>query len=903
MGRQVRESKFTAIYVGLILAALIWGVSATNFVFGPSNFQAYDILTRISGSTSPYRSTCLLVGADYLEADAGDNVWLEALNRLNAMGARQIVFIFMPSGVSPEFYKRAEQIEGVYFGRQRVRSEAIQEKLAFESVPAQARSKSLKIGLQDIPPGSFGIHRFMQTYWEFSGQRHDHVILKAAQDITTLKGTVGQFILVNFMQGATGIPSVDLKSLLSGDVINEMVRDKTILVGFKVPPYFSDLKTPLTPGRPGMSPSQFYAYAFDTLVANKDIKWVGTWGTLALLVLAIFVSFVAYQLLNPLASLAFAAIMAAVTVMASWLLLKFLMIWIPLSEVMTAGFFSLLAAEVIRGRYEYLEEFRMLLEKSGRSQSGLIPESFFRSDEHWMQITNMVDQTLNIKRSIFLEKIEGQNRVKEIVSLNTSLADIEERRRDFSRDPYATALTQRRPIKVSQFFSSAPEDEDQFMAPLTFSGMVQGFWAFTIQRNPDTKESVLLEAAEKFALHIGEMLYRRKTWQEIENMRRRPLTQFLSFSAGRRQSKQLADLIDLQDLRLSLLESTFDSLRSPALLADIFGRVLLINNPMSELGKYVKIDPYQMTALDIVARFSTRDPNEIRMSLTRVILYEEVVEFPVTISVDTLDRFYVLSVKSISSIDKGLLVESGLPFSLYGLLVQLRDVSDPVDLMSIKERFIEQGMSHISKRLDSLIIVCSKIDHPLEITGDRNQILDDLVNRKAALEASLEELQSFIGFNTSAESIKYLPTDVQRLFDMARFSLTNKAEEKHLTFQIEESAASSLVFAPPKELGEIFSIILSILIGDAIEGTTLSIKISEDDARMSYSLWNSGYGMREEDLNAYFEQGFQDSPMEYDRLRFLKTVLEESHGALEYQSKIGDGISFTISLTKSIISP
>jgi signal transduction histidine kinase len=377
----------------------------------------------------------------------------------------------------------------------------------------------------------------------------------------------------------------------------------------------------------------------------------------------------------------------------------------------------------------------------------------------------------------------------------------------------------------------------------------------------------------------------------------------LSFRAGHLQSAQLADLIDLQDLRLSLLESTFDSLRSPALLADIFGRVLLINNPMSELGKYAKIDPYQMTVLDIVAGFSSRDPNEIRTSLARVILYEEVVEFPVTISVDTLDRFYVLSVKSIRSIDKGLLVESGLPFSLYGLLVQLRDVSDPVDLINIREQFIEQGMSHIRKRLDSLIIVCSKIDHSIEITGDRNQILDDLVNRKAALEASLEELQSFMGFNTSDESIKYLPTDVQRLFDMARFSRANEAEEKNLTFQIEESAASSLVLAPPKELGEIFSIILSILIGDAIEGTTVSIKISEDDARMSYSLWNTGYGMRDEDLKAYFEQSFQDSPMEYDRLRFLKTVLEESHGTLEYQSKIGDGISFTISLTKSIISP
>ena len=63
----------------------------------------------------------------------------------------------------------------------------------------------------------------MQTYWEFSGHKHFHVILKAAQDITASKGIEDQFVLVNFMHGATGIPSVDLKSLLSGDVINEMV--------------------------------------------------------------------------------------------------------------------------------------------------------------------------------------------------------------------------------------------------------------------------------------------------------------------------------------------------------------------------------------------------------------------------------------------------------------------------------------------------------------------------------------------------------------------------------------------------------------------------------------------------------------------------------------------------------
>jgi signal transduction histidine kinase len=898
----MREYKFAAIYVGLVIVILVWGTSISGFVFNELDFGAYDFFTRLNGTSVPFRSDCLLLGADYSDAVADDNVWLAALDRLEAMGAGQIVFTFMPSGVSPEFYKRAEQINGVYFGRQRVKSGSIQEKLAFEPIPVQARSESLKIGLQEIPPGSFGIRRFMQTYWEFSGQKHNHVILEAAQDRIGSRRGVDQFILVNFMGGAVGIPSVDLKTLLSGDVITEMVAGKTVLVGFQVPPYFPDLRTPLTPGRPGMSPLQFYAYAFETLVSNKYIKCAGTWTTLALVILAVIISIIAYQMLTPLKSVVFAMIMAAISVTASWLLLRFFLIWIPLVEISTAGVLSLIAAIAIRARYQYLDGLKMLLGKSGRSQSRYIPERFFRSDEHWMQIANMVNQTLRLKRSIFFEKIEGQRRVKVIVSLNTSLSDIGERRRDFSRNPYATAITQRGPIKVNRFFKSASEDEDQFIAPLTFSGLVLGIWAFTIERNANSEDSVALEAAEKFALQIGELLYRRRAWLEEETMRRYPLRQFLSLRAGQRQSEQLADFIDMQELRLSLLESTFDSLRSPALLADIFGRVLLVNEPMSALGKFVKTDLYQMTALDVVASFSERDPNEIRTSLSKVILSNKVVEFPVSISMDRLDMFYNLSVRSVRSHDKGLFMESGLPFSLHGLLIQMRDVSDPVDLMSVKERLIEQGMPHIRKRVDALVNACTLIGDPAEITGDRNQILANLVNRKTALEASLDELQSFIGVQGSAESIKYFPIDAGTLVDRARFSLRNEAEEKHLTFKIEGTETSWLVLAAPKELVEIFSIILSILIKDAAEGSILLIIISEDDGQVSFSFSNSGYGMRNQDLKAYIDQGLQDPSEDFDRLRFLKTRLEQWHGTLEYQSKIGHGIIFTITLIKSIIS-
>ena len=72
---------------------------------------------------------------------------------------------------------------------------------------------------------------------------------------------------------------------------------------------------------------------------------------------------------------------------------------------------------------------------------------------------------------------------------------------------------------------------------------------------------------------------------------------------------------------------------------------------------------------------------------------------------------------------------------------------------------------------------------------------------------------------------------------------------------------------------------------------------------MSYSLSNSGYGMRDEELKAYLDQGLSDSSGRIRQIAFLENSIKESHGTLEYQSKIGHGISFTINLTKSIISP
>ena len=56
----MREYKFAAIYVGLVIVILVWGTSISGFVFNELDFGAYDFFTRLNGTSVPFRSDCLL---------------------------------------------------------------------------------------------------------------------------------------------------------------------------------------------------------------------------------------------------------------------------------------------------------------------------------------------------------------------------------------------------------------------------------------------------------------------------------------------------------------------------------------------------------------------------------------------------------------------------------------------------------------------------------------------------------------------------------------------------------------------------------------------------------------------------------------------------------------------------
>ena len=149
---------------------------------------------------------------------------------------------------------------------------------------------------------------------------------------------------------------------------------------------------------------------------------------------------------------------------------------------------------------------RIVLQQMARLQEYILPPDFYELDEHWAQVISFIDQTLNLNRVIFLEKVKGDHRVREVQALRCSLQDIDERRRDYERVPYSDAIAEGGPVRLERrLFFKGPGDgsAEQYLVPLVFGGEVQGFWAFDVDPAVVRSSLRFLGKRERYVGQIG----------------------------------------------------------------------------------------------------------------------------------------------------------------------------------------------------------------------------------------------------------------------------------------------------------------------------------------------------------------------------------------------------------------
>lgn len=881
--------------LAIILCLFIWGLSITGFLDTPSSLT-YDLFARIAPQQTGGSEDILLVEAEYGSRYQGDETWVRLLETLDHKGARQVIFFFFPEAVTADFYQTASSLEYVYFGREISGhpDEDIDSDL-LQPLPRQAAGYPLQTGV--LPPSSvvYGIHRDYQPFVSIDGQPEPHVILLAARERNGEALNPPNPFRVDFIGRHRPLPKISLSRIFTEDIIQELIRDKTVLVGFAPPFPFKGYSTPITPDSSSMSPLEYHGLALQTLLNHTELSFPGPWEILACLVIVTAIALMMHQYFGSFVLHSMGVLLFILTPLAAWLLVVWTKNWFPVIEVLLVYtlFFLLISAR--DGLFRNKLALRILLDQSLKRQEKIMPKSFFRSEDYWPLVINMIKQTLNIERTIFLEAVEGDHRVCEVIALNSSLEDIRERRRDYHRTPYKTAIEKNTAIPVDSFFTSLSGNEQSYLVPLNFFGQVQGFWAFTIDAEMEKQTPELLNLVNSLAREIGELLYRRKQWVVEGQWQNDPLRKLLNMEKYHEPYNEINRITAFLARRVSVLESVFNALETGTILYNPFGMVVQSNRKMTRLLKTLDINAYSMSALDFAVQLSGESPQKVRQLLGRVIVNHETKQLSIPGKRGN-GRNLILNVRPLIATDDTANGDDPHPIEMNGFFFEIVDVEEAVKEAPEREKLWLIGLKQLRKELESFAG-----DMRVTLTdrcGGKNQdqcrcLREDYENLMGSVKALDERIEKEL----LVGGTDVFPVDLLECLHKTLHQFQPDLEQRNIELALKTPDDLPPVLAAAEELVDLLQALLSLLVSDALDGSVVMVTVESKPENVCCLLSNTGVGMPPEAF-----QRFLTAPQAKDRIEFHKIhrsqqELKRWRASFSGSSNFGRGLSFRLTFT------
>lgn len=878
--------------ITVFLAALIglWGCSVAG-VFELPDGHLYSGLVRLDPAGKK-PAQVLLVETDRGQDDP--QIYAELSQRLQELGAAQVIFTALPQTGRGDFLRAMAEQPKVLIGRQ-FQGGAGGVEQSLESWP-EGEGAVARSGLVAKPSAAFGLYRRQRALFQVDGQS-----LPALERVAAVAAGIHPLptdpYWVDFSGGVNRLPLVAADRVLAEGLIAELVKGRHVLIGAGAGMLEPRFYTPARALEGGITLLQYQGFALDSLLRGAVVGAAGPLTKmLAVLVTAVLCLFL-YQNVSCRLSGGLTLLLLGGYLLLAWALLSFAGIWIPVTEMILThvALFPLLFTR--RAEVENLILQESLLGTSARLQERVFPPSIFQTQDYWAQVVAMVNQSLDLNRLIFLERIPGQHRLMEVKAMNCSLEDIQERRRDYLRTPYSTAINQKGPIKVDKdYLARTQSGEEVYLAPLTFAGEVLGFWAFGIDQSKRNRLPLFDEAVLAFAEEIGELLYQRQQWRARQQVEENSLASYLLLEGGPGAHRHLQTTLSLLDKRLTTLENIFEGLETATILYDLFGRVIQVNRTMSQLLQEAGLAPFGMTALDFVVAVTGRDVTEMRQLLERIVLEHSSATLQSSLPADR-ERSCLLKIRPLK-------VESGAsiaafgeshPFRLQGLLCELVDLTALDRLEEGRERLLRNLSIAMGSHLEGLNRSLKTWEGDGSGEGPAGLKADLEVQGAAAL-AVLDQIQTVLDDQGSVELGKHFPVAPTRVVEWALDKVERLAAEREISFRVDIPDPAPPVFVPQEELLEVLESILLYLVQDAAQGSEIVVGFALEGQAPGFSLTNQGFGLPDERFQEYlFGQDAVGSP-EFRRLRRALRLAQRWGSVIEGSSEVGRGTRITLRL-------
>jgi len=890
--------KYLFLIASIILSTVICLISFFGG-FEVANKLLYDQYVRSCDHARQSPSHVFLIEMNQKSRFQDNNSWHVLLQNIQKLNPRKIILMELPQDSSDLLNQLAQYDNTV------VATRVIETKdQSYDFSPSLDILQKLNINyaIKSIPHSFHGVNRYQTTHLTLNGITYQTIEYMLVEKDNINRQIQNDSYLIDFRGKENGLAKLDFQRAVAGELISQMITNKYVIIGSSRTIDKNSIKTTITPHQ-GMPESHFHAYALETLLGGNIITEVSAWIELILLFCLclfnlIFYQYISFRLITWI-SLPFTLFYIIIT----WLLLAYMNLWLPLIEILAANFISIYLVYRKRSLQQEDANQKLVIDASVKLRERYIPESFFESSEHWSQVINMVNQALDLNRSIFLERVKGDHRVREVIALNCDINDIDEQRRDYERTPYSTAISQGTMIQLDKrkYLTINDTNETQYLVALIFGGIVQGFWAFGISPENQEKIDNFQEIIMAFSGQIAELLFRREQKLSIKQMNEREVYKILKMEGAGSAYNELNSSITMLGRRLDLMEHVFHSIDMAVILYDMFGRLVHINQPMISLLKQSDVLPFEMTAMDLCVGLTNQPIEKIRQLFREMIFWQNAFTFSISFK-NHQEKKFILKLKPMTSDENIQEFQDTNQFQTYGFILEIIETTELGKASQLKGDFLNYFNFKLSRDLQNIPLALSvllekraKKDHKKNAVKIINQRLRDLFK-------FINEAPEEFGRNYSQIYQEQYPLMPSKMLSQASLSLTPLAKQKRVTLKTNIPELATLVCTKPELLEKALSIITETLIEDAKEGTTLMTDLIETDEQAILTFVNDGYGLPNEDLQEFIFGTNEIQSKTYQSLRKIAREIKDADWVIQARSEIGSGMNFSIILdTKACV--
>lgn len=811
--------------------ALVIALASVLGAFEPLDGLLYDFFVRHSPDSSPVARKVVLVESPASAFSDAAIRWDELADELISRGAAQVIFTAVPTanGAGIEtLLKNSKVILSADLASDPDRAGA-----SIFSVPGASGDIPLHAASAISDP-VLGVHRYQRYAYRVGDKDVASLEALAASRLGVAVPREGRY-LVDFSGGSSGFPRVTLNQVLNGALIGDVVRDRVILIGPAGESSHRTVVTPITQGGREVTALEYHGYALDSLLRGAAIASLQPIAG-GLVVIGIWL--VCLTILQPMPfrkAVLTASFMTLGLALLAWLLLSQRFHFPVLGPILVIAS-SLVSIFQSKTESQNQALARLVTETNLAAAGRLTGQSVPFDDAFWSNVLAMIDQILPLTRVVLLERVDDGKHVREVRSLRCTIDAIEERRRDFWRAPYSTAIEKGEAIEVKQYLMGAESGEHQFLAPLVWSGQVLGFWVFGVHRSQMANRPTLMRAVDVLSKRLSELMFERRQNMMQPTMAanwREHLIDQRDLSI-----QKLAQHMNMIDRHINVLEDMFNGMEAPTMVYDLFGRPLFSNTRMKSVLQTAEVKAEAQSVADLLETVCSLSSEEARAALVGVVFNGDSFERAAQVG----HTRYRLHVSRLRNSAARVMTGQEVLQHIHGLMIQLF----PVASMEMRAReYTEQVLQGMGLP-------------PGARTG--------------------------VGTQEEEEEV-----DVLHAVEEAIASTASSPEHETLSFAVNGQQSDAKVLANPRKLKDMLTALIQFLAEDSKQQGKITVTVDTEEDGLVIGLQNNGFGMPNEKLQAMLDGPALPKSDYLRRIRQLRDSAFGNHGRLALRSTVGGG--------------